>query len=200
MHLPTHALLGWLVAESAELERRDRILVFAAGVVADFDALVVVPGFLAGGFSVDAAKAAFQAWHHIISHNILTACVYAALVALLARRRAVAAGLALLGFHLHLLCDLVGSAGPDGSYWSLPYLVPFDQLLWGSTWRPLPPYQWGLASWQNVTITILALGASAHLGARRGRTIVEVFSRRADAAVVEVLRRRWPLHRAEAAG
>lgn len=195
MHLPSHALLGWLVAESADLDRRDRILVFGAGVIADFDALVVVPGFIAGGFSVEAAKQAFSNWHHLISHNLLSACVYAAVVALLAHRRAVAGGLAFLGFHLHLLCDFIGSAGPDGSYWSLPYLVPFDKLITGKIWQPLPPYQWGLASWQNVTITIVAMLVQAHLGATRGRTIVEVISRRADAAVVEVLRRRWPLYR-----
>ncbi|MDC3378932.1 hypothetical protein OAX78_01450 [Planctomycetota bacterium] len=31
-----------------------------------------------------------------------------------------------------------------------------------------------------------------HLGARRGRTVVEVFSQKADAAVVDVLKKRWP--------
>ena len=179
MHVPTHALLGWLLAETARLERRDRALVFVAGVIPDLDGLTLLAG-----------PEAFQTWHRILCHNALSALSYTALALVLARRKAVVGPLALLGFHLHLLCDLLGSAAPGGSNWGIPYLVPFvsEQLRFAG--------QWELASWQNVSVTIAALLLSAHLGARRGRTVVEVFSRRADAAVVEVLRRRWPLYAA----
>ena len=50
-----------------------------------------------------------------------------------------------------------------------------------------------LSAWPNVSLTIACLLLQAHLGVKRGRTIVGAFSLRADAAVVEVLRRRWPL-------
>ena len=94
--------------------------------------------------------------------------------------------LALSAYHLHLLCDLVGSAGPDGSNWPIPYFVPFSA-------RPIEfNGQWGLASWQNVTFTIALLMASWLLAVRRGRTLIEAVSPRADAAIVEVARRRWP--------
>jgi len=179
MHPPTHVLLGWLLAEAVpSLERRDRILVAATGLVPDLDGLTILAG-----------TEAYQAWHHVILHNVTAAVGYSALAALLARRRAVVGALALVGFHLHLLGDYLGSAGPDGSGWSVPYLQPF------SSHDFYNPYQWGLASWQNVSITIAALLVLAHLGAARGRTIVEAASRRADAAVVDVLRRRWPLYR-----
>ena len=63
-------------------------------------------------------------------------------------------GLSLLSFHLHLALDLLGSGGPDGSSWPIPYLAPFSL-------RELAFHgQWGLASWQNVTITVALLGAS----------------------------------------
>jgi hypothetical protein len=175
MHLPTHGLLGWLLAESATLERRDRLLVFGAGLFPDLDALTVLGG-----------PEFYQRYHHVILHNVSGAVAYTILAAALATRRLLVAGLALIGYHLHLLCDFVGSAGPDGSLWSVPYLVPFsfEDFYFQQ--------QWGLASWQNVSVTVAAILVCIHLGARRGRTVVEVVSSRADAEVVKVFRLRWP--------
>lgn len=209
MHLPTHALVSWLVAEAAPLSRRQRALVLAAGLIPDLDALTLLGGV-----------EAYQRWHRVVLHNGLAAVACAVLFAALGARgeaqgdrarsslprdlaplapaemlgapsnggrpaRAlVCALLVLLSFHLHLLGDLLGSAGPDGSIWPIPYLQPFSarELAWSG--------QWGLASWQNVSLTAALLAACAVLGARRGRTLLEAVSARADAAVVEVLRRR----------
>ena len=91
-----------------------------------------------------------------------------------------------MSFHLHLLLDLLGSGGPDGSIWTIPYLEPFSSHAF--SWRG----QWPLGSWQNAVVTILLVFACWAVAVRRGRTIVEAFSPRADAAVVEVLKRRWP--------
>lgn len=178
MHPPTHALLSWLVAESVpSLERRDRALVLAAGLIPDLDALTIL-----GGLDV------YQRWHRLICHNALTAVVVTGLVAACARTRLPAALLALAAFHRHLLCDVIGAAGPDGSIWPVAYFMPFDArdehfVSWSG--------QWGLASWQNVAITLAALVACGVLGVKRGRTIVEAFSLRADAAVVATLRARF---------
>ena len=175
MHIPTHALLGWLVAEAANLEsKRDRALVFAAGLVPDLDGLTIL-----GGAEV------FQTWHHVLLHHVTGAVGYAVVAGLCAQRKLKVAAWALFGFHLHLLCDFVGSAGPDGSGWSIPYFVPFDFADYYC------PFQWGLASWQNVSITLAALVVIAVLGVRRQRTFLEVVWPRADAAVVEVLQRRF---------
>jgi hypothetical protein len=184
VHLPTHALIGWVFAEAIPLERRDRILVFLAGVAPDLDGLTLLFG-----------KEVYQAWHHVLLHHGTAAVVYAIIALALARRRLVTGALALAGFHIHLLGDFVGSAGPDGSLWSVPYLVPFDLWLRGGVRDFYCPWQWELASWQNVVATVVAILFCAHFGAVRGRTVVEVLSRRADAAVVEVLKRRWPLAR-----
>jgi hypothetical protein len=181
LHPPTHALLSWILAEvRPDLARRDRALILAAGLVPDLDGLAILSG-----------AEAYGRWHHTLLHNAPAALATALVAGALAARGACIAvfGLALAAFHLHLLCDLVGSAGPGGSLWSIPYLVPLD---------PRPFYfrgQWELASWQNVVITVAALLASIHLGVRRGRTLVEALSTRADAAVVDVLRRRWPFAR-----
>lgn len=119
-------------------------------------------------------------------HNVAAAAVTAVVCAAWARSRWAVLVLSLLSFHLHLLLDLVGSGGPDGSVWTIPYLVPFSAREF--SWRG----QWPLGSWQNATFTALLVVASWALAVRRGRTIVEAFSVRADAAVVQVLKRRWP--------
>src|SRR5947209_3646066 len=180
MHLPTHALASWLVAEAGpeRLGRRGRTLVLCAGLLPDLDALSLLGGV-----------EAYQRWHRIVLHNAVAAVVLSSLIMLFARPGArVATGmLSLAAYHLHLLCDLVGSAGPDGSNWPVPYFVPFSR-------RPIEvSFQWGLASWQNVALTIALLLVSWGLAVRRRRTLLEAVSTRADAAVVEVAVRRWPL-------
>ena len=177
MHPPTHALLSWLLAEAGGLEhRRDRGLVLAAGLLPDLDGLSILFG-----------QEAYLTWHRILLHHGVGAAGIALLTAAVARARLRTAALALVSTHLHFVCDMLGSAGPDGSIWRIPYLVPFDMAHPGFA----PAWQWGLASWQNVSITVLCLVACAVLGVRRGRTILEPVSLRADRAVVEVLRRRF---------
>ena len=174
MHPPTHALLSWLVAETrSDLTRRDRVLVLAAGLVPDLDGLTIVSPEL------------YERYHRQVTHNVVAAAVVALGVAVAARHRIAATALALVAFHLHLACDVVGAAGPDGSIWSVAYWQPFSPVEW--RWEN----QWPLAGWQNVTITIAALVASGFLAVRRGRSIVEAVSLRGDAAVCATLRRRF---------
>jgi hypothetical protein len=168
MHIPTHLALAWLVGHRLR-ERRDRRLVAWAGVAPDLDALSLLGG----------AKGLSQ-YHHNLTHGIVAAVLVTALFAACARDRLKVAGLALITFHLHLLCDLVG-AGRD---WPIVYLWPFNHYEYFS------PYGWPLASWQNTTITVVALALIGWIGVARGCTFVEAFlPAKADAAVVEVLRR-----------
>jgi hypothetical protein len=188
MHLPTHALASWMIAEARPLSRRQRALLLVAGLVPDVDALSLA-------FGVEA----YQRWHHTLLHNGLSAVALSLGLAVLSVRfptmpeKERGAGFAevlllcLAAMHLHFLCDVAGSGSPDGSLWPVPYLLPFSsrELNWSG--------QWGLASWQNVSITVGLLLASVQLTRRRGRTLLEAVLLRADAAVVEVVRRRWPL-------
>ncbi|MDC3378933.1 metal-dependent hydrolase [Planctomycetota bacterium] len=120
MHTHSHALVGWLVAEAIPgLERRDRVLIFLAGVVPDLDGLTIL-GKVAGHPEL------YENWHHVLCHNITAAAAYALIAGVFAKRRVAVALLALVGFHLHLLSDYLGSASPDGSPWSIPYLRPFS--------------------------------------------------------------------------
>lgn len=170
MHLPTHLALSWLIGHKLP-DRRDRLLVAWAGVIPDLDALAALGG-----------EELYSRWHHVLTHGAVAAVVFTALFAAVARQRLKVAALTLVAFHGHLLCDQLGS-GPE---WSIAYLYPF------SAWEQFTPYGWGLASWQNTTITMIAIGFSIRAGILHGRTFAESFlPARADAAVAAAFRARF---------
>jgi inner membrane protein len=177
VHPPTHALIGWGVANLApSLDRRSRAFIFFASVVPDLDGLTIFD------------RALYNAYHRTVCHNALFAVGCAAIAAIAVRKgapRLLVAGLVLLNLHLHFACDLLGSSGPDGSIWGIPYLQPFSPYMIDYV------HQWGLRSWQNVVITLVALAWTVQIARKHGRSPVEPFSLKVDAAVVEAIRRRF---------
>jgi hypothetical protein len=184
----THLFLGWLVAESAPLNRRERACVALAGAAPDLDGL----GVIAEVATKNSAHPLlwFSEYHHVLCHNLLASVVASGVVAAivggsLARRAGVAA-LACLTWNLHIVCDVIGARGPDGHQWPIVFWRPFaaNEWVWSGQWR--------LDSWQNLVITLVSLTIIAWLARTRGRTPLEMLSLRADAAVVGVIRKRWP--------
>lgn len=163
-----HGELSWLVSQKLA-ERRDRLLVTAAGLLPDVDGLSLVAG-----------EEAYGRFHHVLTHGIVAATVLSVVLGLCAKRRLLVTVLAFGAFHLHLLCDLVGS-GPG---WPLTYLWPFSsrELMWDG--------QWNLASWQNSVIGLFVTLGVLYCAVPFGRTVVELFSLKADAKVVAAVRRR----------
>jgi inner membrane protein len=158
-----HAELSWLLAQPLQ-ERRHRALV---------DGLTLL------SFPWDRGQA-YGELHHLLTHGALAAGGVTALAWTLSRtERLRTAVLACAAFHLHLLCDLLGS----GREWPIFYWHPFGE-------HATAPFAfgWELASWQNMVIAELATAAILVLGVVRGRTIVETLSRRADGEVVKALR------------
>lgn len=184
MHPITHALTGWAVANGADLERRDRAIVTIAGVAPDLDGIGLV-GELASR-SWDRPLLWWSEYHHVLGHNLMFGLVVAAAALLAAKRRVTTALLALAVFHLHLLADLVGSRGPDGYDWPIPYLFPFSREI-ELTWSG----QWALNAWPNISFTIWLLALTLYLAWRRGYSVLELASQRADQRVVETLRHRF---------
>ena len=164
-----HAELSWLGAQKLGA-RRDRILVTLAGVLPDLDGLTLLGG-----------EDLYGQWHHVLTHGLLSALAVSTALALLAKRKLAVFGLGLAAFHLHLLCDLLGS-GPG---WPLYYFWPLsrEQQLWTG--------QWNLASWQNSVIGMGATIAVLACAVPLGRTAAELFSVKADAKVVAALRKRF---------
>lgn len=184
MNPVTHFLTGWAVANCVpSLETRDRALVTLACVVPDVDGLGAVADLLTRHTAHPTEW--FGRYHHEL-HNLTFAIFVAVICFGLARRRWMVGVAALVAFHLHLLEDLIGSRGPEGYQWPIPYLAPFSiagQLVWSG--------QWQLNAWPNFAITLVLLVTTFFLAWRRGYSPLEMISRRADAGFVRTLRGRF---------
>ncbi|MBP2673408.1 MAG: rane-bound metal-dependent hydrolase [Deltaproteobacteria bacterium] len=180
----THCLTGWILANTARLRRRDRILVTAACVLPDADGLGVLADLVTRGGR--GATEWFGTYHHTFGHNALFALAAAAAAFALAARRRTTAALAFAAVHVHLLEDVAGARGPDGDPWPIRYLWPFDvSRMW--TWDG----QWGLNAWPNFLLTALLLAGTLYLAWRTGDSPVGIVSGRADGAFAAALRRRF---------
>ena len=185
MHVVTHLLMGWVVAEHTVEERRDKGLVAWASVVPDLDGLGLLADWAGGSF--DAVGGYYEQFHRILLHGLPGAVLCAALFACFARQKARVALWALVSYHLHLVADVLGSrGGGPNDFWPIFYLSPLSNALtfeWSG--------QWPLTSWQNTSITVALMIYAIALAIRRGYSPVGLFSRKADAKFVAVLRARW---------
>ena len=176
----THYLTGWVFANTAKLTPRDRALVTWACVAPDIDGLGIIPELLTRNSAHPLLW--FSEYHHSW-HTLLFSLIVAVVAFVLARERVKTAMLALISFHIHLIEDLLGSRGPDGYQWPIPYLKPFSPFhQW--TWRG----QWVLNGWQNIFLTMILLIITFWLAWLRGYSPIEMFSKRADTAFVSTIR------------
>jgi inner membrane protein len=179
----THFLTGWVLANCVTLERRDRAIVSFACVAPDIDGLGIIPELLTRNSSHPLLW--FTLYHHSL-HTLAFSLAVAAFAFAVARQRWKTGPLALVSFHLHLFEDVLGSRGPDGYQWPIPYLAPFSSAL-QLAWRG----QWGLNAWPNVALTILLLVITLWLAWRNGFSPLEMISTKADSLFVAALRRRF---------
>lgn len=188
----THLLLGWAVANAAQLEKRDRLLVTVAGVLPDVDALGLVAEVLTKGTAHELLW--WTQYHHVLGHNLWFGLISALVAGLAARRGLLTAALFLISFHLHLLGDLAGARGPDPDgpgpdtgLWTISYFWPVAKdAVWG--WSG----QWKLNSWQNLVITAALLAMTFRWAWQRGVSPLEFVSQRANDVFVAALRQRFP--------
>lgn len=180
----THFFTGWVFANVAKLQPRDRALVTWACVAPDVDGLGIIPELLTRNSSHPLLW--FSQYHHSL-HTLLFSIIIALAAFLIAKERWKTALLALISFHIHLVEDVLGSRGPDGYQWPIPYLKPFS-LSYQWTWHG----QWPLNGWQNISLTLILLLITFWLAWSRGYSPLEMFSKRADAAFISALRGRIP--------
>lgn len=187
----THFLVGWTLAEAVpNTTPKERALVALAGVIPDLDGVGAVVDKVTY-FTSDTPTELFATYHHDL-HTLPFAVVCSALALLaLGRgatvfRRILTAGLVFLSFHLHVLCDVLGSRGPDGHAWPIHYLEPLPvdlELVWSG--------QWELNAWPNFLLTGVLLVLAFVLAVRRGYSPLGIFSSRIDLAFVRTLRARF---------
>jgi membrane-bound metal-dependent hydrolase YbcI (DUF457 family) len=101
----THFLSGWVLANCARLDRKDRALVTLACVVPDIDGLGIVPELLTRNSGHPLLW--FSLYHHSL-HNLAFALIVAALAATIADNKWTTSALAFISFHLHLIEDVLG--------------------------------------------------------------------------------------------
>jgi hypothetical protein len=184
MTLVTHFFVSWVIAAKTTNNPRDCRLVTLAGILPDADGL---------GLIVDAASRAlgyrgtlfYEHYHHFLLHGIYGGIAIAALMTCFARQRWRVALLALLVFHVHLLCDLVGSRGPDPvDLWPIFYLGPISKnVMW--IWKG----QWQLDAWPNRILSVVMFIWSLKIAVQLGHSFIGVFNRRLDEIFVGVLRK-----------
>jgi len=180
----THLFASWLVAAKTTRNLRDCRLVTLAGILPDADGLGLVVDWITnarGGVQT----ALYPEYHHFLLHGAFGAALIAATMAAFAQDRWRVAWLALITFHLHLVCDLVGSRGPSPQdLWPIFYFGPFTHkpmLLWRGQWR--------LDGWQNRYFSSVIFLWALWLGAKRRDSFVGVFNRRVDNIFCAVLRK-----------
>jgi inner membrane protein len=180
----THLLGSWIIAAKTTDNPRDCRLVTLAGILPDADGLGLILDAACGWFGWKQTYL-YEQYHHFLLHGAAGGVLIAALLAGFARRRWRVALLALLVFHLHLLCDIVGSRGPSPlDLWPIFYLGPFmkhPMWVWNGQLR--------LDGWFNRYFTVALLLWALWLPVHLGYSVVGVFSRRADQVFVGVLRK-----------
>jgi hypothetical protein len=179
----THFLTGWVLANCTRLDRKDRAIVTLACVVPDVDGLGIIPEILTRNTAHPLLW--FSHYHHRL-HTLAFGVVVAVISAIFASQKWKTGLFALLSFHIHLFEDLLGSRGPDGDQWPIPYLMPFSSSL-QLTWHG----QWMLNSWPNYLITIILLFVTSWLAWDRGFSPLEMVSEKVDIAFVATLRQRF---------
>ena len=183
----THFFASWCFANTGDFEQRDRMLITLAGVAPDIDGLGGIVYVLTKDSG--APSMLFHDYHHVLCHNLLACLFFTAVVAILfAKRKKMAALFIFLSYHLHMFCDILGSRGPDGYQWPIPYLLPFSdklQLTWSG--------QWQLSAWPNVALTVALMIASFILAWKKGFSFLEMISTKADEVFVQSLYRRFPI-------
>lgn len=183
---PTHFLISWIAADATMKTRRDRILVTLAGVIPDIDGFgYPIENWITIGW--DKPLSWHSDYHHILCHNLGFAALVTVGTYWLSKWNWMTTLMACLIFHLHLLCDVIGSRGVDNYQWPIPYLLPFSNT-WQWTWSG----QWELSAWPNRAIGAGCFALSLWLARLKGHSPVEVFSQRADTAFVGILRRWFP--------
>lgn len=180
----THLLASWTVASIPRLERRDRAIITLVGISPDIDGMGIIAELATQ--HTEQPLLWYSKYHHVIGHNLILGIAVCVTAAAFAKRRFLTAGLAVFVFHLHLLCDLIGSRGPDGYQWPIPYLYPFLRNL-AISWSG----QWALNAWPNFVVTIILMTITFYLAWQKGSSPLEIVSKWADRAFVETLRRKF---------
>jgi len=151
----THFLTGWVLANTGGLEPRDCLLVTLSAVVPDADGLGIIPEIRTRPSRHPLLW--FSRYHHAL--HTLPFCRSHCFDRVRACQAEVEDGTPMPSrVSPSSFEDILGSRGPDGDQWPIPYLAPFSSRL-NLTWSG----QWALNAWPNFVITVALLGMTLYL-------------------------------------
>jgi inner membrane protein len=166
-----HLLISWLSAVPIFKHSRERRLVALAGIAPDIDGIGIVVDKLSGN-----KTDLYFEYHHFVGHNIFACLAIAILAAALAKSQRVAVFfVSVFVVHIHFLCDILGSRGPDGYQWPIFYFYPLNKTL-EATWSG----QWELSAWQNQAIMFVLFALCFLVLAKKRITFLEAISPRLE--------------------
>lgn len=168
MHLLTHFLAGWSVANLARVPPKERAVCMGVSLLPDLDGLSLLGGV-----------EAYQNYHHLVAHNITVGAVAVAALTWLFGSSVKAAVTYLLLFHLHLLMDIFGS-GPG---WGIAYFWPWDGA------SIVSKHAWSFSGWQNYVTLLVLIGWALFIAVRHRRTPLEYIAPRLDRGVLKAILR-----------
>ncbi len=170
MHIQTHIMSGWCLANCFTLTARERFLAMLAATLPDFDGGTWLLG-----------RDAYWATHHVYGHNLLFALLLSAVLTVFSTAKFKCFLLFLALVHLHFALDLLGS----GEGWGIPFWLPFDgrEYEWS--------FGWEFDNWRNKAAALLLLGWCCRIAVRPGRTPFEWPMPNLDRQLVELARRLW---------
>jgi hypothetical protein len=180
----THLLVSWVIADSTDLDKKERAAVVCSGIIPDIDSF----GIVAEQLTKNSEKPLlwWSDYHHVIGHNIGFGLLVAVVVFIITKKKWKTMGLVLLCFHLHLLGDIIGAKGPDGYQWPIPYLLPFSNAV-DIVWQ----YQWAINAWPNIVITLAALLLTFYYAWKHGYSVLGLISKTVDQAFIKALQHRF---------
>lgn len=164
----THLEISWALANTIDGPPKRRLMIMAAGVVADLDGATILFG-----------QDAYQKYHHGITHNFLFGALLALGLTVLFDRSMKAAILIYLTYLTHLGSDLIGTI------WEMKILYPFSDLQIESS------FNWQLNSWPNYTISAVFALIGIWIAARYRRTPFELVFPALDRILVNMIELRW---------
>jgi inner membrane protein len=178
-----HLLTSWILAENFVTTSRERRLVALAGIFPDIDGIGLIVDL------VNRNKTEYYAlYHHVFCHNLFIGLLVSAISTLFVKSNKLRLfSLMLCAHHLHLFSDLIGSKGPDGYQWPLPYFYPFAPTI-EITWHG----QWLLNGWQNLCILVVLFAWTVIYAIRHRRSFIEVISSALDRQIFFAVNKRWP--------
>lgn len=123
-------------------------------------------------------------FHHQL-HNIGFCTLLTVMAFIMAKAKKLKVAVTVFAvFHLHLFCDLIGSKGPDGFQWPIPYFLPFSDRV-QFTWQ----HQWELNAWPNILIGAISIGIVIIIARLKNRSPFEIISKKLDSAFTEWISR-----------